>query len=91
MKKIILLGILILIMGITPFFADGVCRRDYLNTYISDKCVNLFELPWLPLLYYTTNILGYVGEKNMMVLLIGPAIYLFLGIITITIGVRYEL
>lgn len=74
-------GFAFLIISIIPFLADGICRNQYVHSDFGDLCVNLFELPWTPVLFFTEYIFGLKGEENFIVVILAPFLYTFLGIL----------
>ena len=90
-KNALLFGCFFFIIGTIPFLADKICRSRYSYNNLGNKCVNLFELPWRPVFYFTEKILGFTGEKNMVVLVLAPLIYIFLGALSgVLIGKKNE-
>jgi len=72
--------IFFLFLGFVPFFSDIVCGKLFDKYNDRLPCVLIFEQPWKPAFLYTSQVLGYVGEENFVVILYGPVSNILFGI-----------
>lgn len=68
------------LIGLLPLAADQICRNDFFTGDLGDICVNIIELPLIPILVFG-RIFGVQGDNSIVLLYLSPIFYALIGVL----------